>query len=1184
MAITYNGTTNTITVVGGFFAGTTHATNLTTTEFRDDTAFTGSTPTTWQDRYIWFYNAYTNFSNLEKVVRRVKGTVFQRIPITGDYPWLQTYPSTPYVASYTLRDIYDADIAGGWGKVQLLGTDMYKISAKIIIGDGTTPSFLTMRFGMIDFGTTISDKYGIYVKAKGYFQQGEMYAGLPQGGGSFRLWSNGSTDFQVNNGIWRAINTNVQLAYNFTQEGTSSIVEFNHCKLDGFLSNIGVLYYAANGETIITDSGSAHTSADSYRNFVWTFRNNPTLNNALFSHNVLMDFQRIVLNYNLYVNNLVVGNGDVGITVTKFDSAQPHYVTFVEPTNLNINNISITNNNMTVPVYASISQTYSCNIVNTSGTVIANALVDFTDVNLENKGTYITDSNGAISSQSIAVASRRLWIDVNTSFIFAPYKIRYFNYGKLPLEFSQEFNSSVSEKIILFDDINISKTYAEAMAIVGVTVNDGVYSDSGGNLYSYQVDCGGNSLLDTYHNIAARLATNDSNDTVALALRTRSIEILKTANGANFFGTKGYIFINYTGLLDFTISNDGVKFTPLIYSFFSITNLQLGSEIQIYDEYNNSIGGIESTISSTFVFQYDYIGTSSNISVIIFHKEYQPVSFTDILDGIDKTIPVFQVYDRVYFNPPAPEVPINYLNTTKNSSLVFTLNDLMSGTTYKSNVFDTGDVNDITIISQPTNGGVIVDHNNDTFTYTPPTDFIGIEEFSFKPVYDSEYEGTIPNSIARCDVALFRGQGYENWIILGDSISYMVWQSGTNYQLRFNKKHKELYGRELNIYNEAVGGWHTSHLKNAINTILAKYPNLDPTKTLVTVSIGTNNIQGWRLADATTKATQRLAIKNDLTYIKNAIDGYGFTFEIMQVPFLPFDTGNAAESVWSMTNDIMLHEELGALPWNYEDDGINDVAALLTPDFINSNGEPIDQLYNQTYLFRDNAYADIVHPTEWGRWLFQQYVLDTVFLFNAFGKKPLRVNTNLNHQAVINLTDATHVAGLVTDLNNRLPNNIDYTAGVTNVPIYLNDGTQSPWTITISNNGTLVSSGNDDSAVEEYLPNDYLNYGIEVPYGQTLTITINGLTINNIYKFQAIGSFAGTQRIGVLTDSVRNLSSVCSAGLFSKDNNVTFIANTREYYDLTLIPSATSITLTLSTYGIQTAAYINAIQMWLLAT
>lgn len=256
----------------------------------------------------------------------------------------------------------------------------------------------------------------------------------------------------------------------------------------------------------------------------------------------------------------------------------------------------------------------------------------------------------------------------------------------------------------------------------------------------------------------------------------------------------------------------------------------------------------------------------------------------------------------------------------------------------------------------------------------------------------------------------------------------------------------------------------------------------------------------------------------------------------------------------------------------------------LTPEFVNADGETIDQLYNYTHQFRDNGYSDIVHPSEWGRWLFQQCVLDTTFLYNAFGKKPLRINKNLNHQAVINLTDATHVAGLVTDLNNRLPNNIDYTAGITNVPIYLNDGTQSPWTITISNNGTLAASGNDNLADEEFLPNDYLNYGIEVPYGQTLTITINGLTINNIYKFQAIGSFAGTQRVGVLTDSVRNLSSTCSAGLFSKDNGVTFIANTREYYDLTLIPSATSITLTLSTYGIQTAAYINAIQMWLLAT
>ena len=206
-----------------------------------------------------------------------------------------------------------------------------------------------------------------------------------------------------------------------------------------------------------------------------------------------------------------------------------------------------------------------------------------------------------------------------------------------------------------------------------------------------------------------------------------------------------------------------------------------------------------------------------------------------------------------------------------------------------------------------------------------------------------------------------------------------------------------------------------------------------------------------------------------------------------------------------------------------------------------------------------------------------------MFLYNAFGKKPITIDKTLNHKATINLTNDVATAGSVLDINDRFPNNLDYTAGITDAPIYMNDETLSPWTISISNNGSLVASGNDMGAAEEFLPNDYLTYGVEIPNGQTLTITISGLTANNIYKFQAIGSYNAANRTGRLSDPVRNLSSSCKAGLFTKDN-VNFIANTRSYYDLTLIPTSTSITLSLTTFDpSQVAAYINAIQFWLLA-
>ncbi len=1189
MPITYNAGTNTITIVGGFNSGTSHATDVSTTYIRDDSAFTNNTPATWQNRYIWFPNNYTDATTLERVVRRVSGTKYNGIPITPDYPWETTYPNTAYVASYTWKDVYDASIAGSWGVVEMLGTSMFRINAYVILGDGTTPTFLSFQFGMIDFGIPETQKFGFLIKTKAFYQQGEMFAGLPQGGGGFRLYANSSATSKIDGGIWSSYNTNLQLANQFNQSGTTSIFYLNRCKVDNFLSNINGLWYVAAGETNIKNSGMAQITADSYRNFTWTFRNNPTLDNATFSHNSIVSFQRVVLDYYLYVRNLIIGAGDVTINVNKYDSLQPHNVIFVNPTNLNIANIVLTNDNMTLPVYVQISQSYNCQLIDSSGSNITSGLIDLTDVSLENKGRFITASSGSITEQSVSVAWRRLWIGIDSTTLLAPYKIRYFKYGKVPLELSQDFNKSISEKIILSTDSNITLSYATAMAISGVTIVEGVFSDAARNVYSFQVDCGGNTLSDAFHNLSARLATDDANDTSALLARTRSIEVIKTADGSSFFGTAGYLIINYSGTLDFTVANDGTKYTPLAYSTYTVTNLYPGSEVRVYDSTTgDQLGGIESTISSVFAHQYDYHGINATVNFVIFHKEYQPVSFTAVLDGLSTSIPVFQIYDRVYYNPPTPEIPINYLPTSKNTPILFTLAELVNGTTYRNEAFNFSELTGVVITNQPPNGN-LVDNGNGTFTYTPDTDYLGIDEFTFMPTYNTTYEGVIQPAKGRFDVALFRGNSFDNWIILGDSISFQVFsgvaslEGGTLYY-RFNMKHEQLYGKQINVYNEAVGGWHAYHVKDSINTILAKYADLDPDKTLVTISIGTNNLQGLRLANETLKQNSRNTIASDLAIIKTAIESYGFTFQILEIPFLTFDTGNSADSVWSSTDNVLYHENYGALDWNDGTNGINDTAATLTPEFTNLvTGNTIEQLYNHTYQYRDTGNSDIVHPNNWGCYLYQQCLLDTVFLYNAFGKKPITIDKTLNHKATINLTNDVATAGSVLDINDRFPNNLDYTAGITDAPIYMNDETLSPWTISISNNGSLVASGNDMGAAEEFLPNDYLTYGVEIPNGQTLTITISGLTANNIYKFQAIGSYNAANRTGRLSDPVRNLSSSCKAGLFTKDN-VNFIANTRSYYDLTLIPTSTSITLSLTTFDpSQVAAYINAIQFWLLA-
>lgn len=117
----------------------------------------------------------------------------------------------------------------------------------------------------------------------------------------------------------------------------------------------------------------------------------------------------------------------------------------------------------------------------------------------------------------------------------------------------------------------------------------------------------------------------------------------------NFSGS-GDLIINATGTSNtstFIITGPGLSVTvdnPVTLSF---TGLKPNTEVRIYDpETREELAGIENT-SGTFSYQYNF-SPEREIIYVIFNVEYQPIKLRLILPSVDTSLPIQQVFDRVF--------------------------------------------------------------------------------------------------------------------------------------------------------------------------------------------------------------------------------------------------------------------------------------------------------------------------------------------------------------------------------------------------------------------------------------------------------------------------------------------------------------------------------------------------------
>ena len=118
----------------------------------------------------------------------------------------------------------------------------------------------------------------------------------------------------------------------------------------------------------------------------------------------------------------------------------------------------------------------------------------------------------------------------------------------------------------------------------------------------------------------------------------------------NFSGT-GDLVINASGTSNtssFIITGSG---TVTIDNPVSLTfsGLEPDTEVRIYDLDRNELDGIENT-SGTFTYSYNY-SPDTDIIYVIFNLQYEAIKEQLTLPANDTTLPIRQVFDRVYSNP-----------------------------------------------------------------------------------------------------------------------------------------------------------------------------------------------------------------------------------------------------------------------------------------------------------------------------------------------------------------------------------------------------------------------------------------------------------------------------------------------------------------------------------------------------
>ena len=723
--------------------------------------------------------------------------------------------------------------------------------------------------------------------------------------------------------------------------------------------------------------------------------------------------------------------------------------------------------------------------------------------------------------------------------------IRIRKYDYTPYETNSYFNRDEVKFFYTGTKIvDLSKTYDEALNLSGVQMipNPG-YSEHD-KYWNWTLDCGGNDLNDVYLYLKAVTSTNDD------FWGTNGLDwwlmLEKDGDGyASVWGGvgNGVRVINYAGLLTKEQSDDGSYYVPSRFASLRLKNLVPNSEIRItsYIEDNN-VEIIDQVEDTTDHYTYSYIWTEDKtVTVTIFHPRYLPVVRTVNLTVYDQEIIIEQEEDRNFYDPSAPRLDTPTFSMKRNTDKVLSIDDIYAGSTFEGGSFNTANVDYLEITIQPSNG-TLTDNGDGTFTYTPSTDWTGVDTFEFMPHYTIEYAGIIKKQTVTINVLrYYSDKQLDNIVIIGDSILEQLfgatrYWSGTNGRtyftndFYFHNHFKVAYNRDVNLYQRAIGGYTIGQLIDNFDGILpVDFQELEG-NTLVYCFIGTNDM-----------ATDRYGTDEDKKeHLARIYDGYTTLKQMIQDRFpnwyIVFDENIAISYKWDSNPDHVVfdeanltwaHEELGSAQYNYSL-GITEpdkdlramIRDLIDAEFKTSYNSTLLQLYNWSRNhFIWTGEKDDVHPTmDLGADLFHINFIDTLLLYFEYGVKPVEIDQNGWNDITINLSDSQVIEDKTktdggTGVRSTEINNWDITANstITNVIDWQNNGTgvnielydpddnSAIPTIVDINPSDIKRFEEGFFTFHEYM---YKAWEIRKPW----VIKFTGLTDGHIYRFQFWGT------------------------------------------------------------------------------
>lgn len=128
-----------------------------------------------------------------------------------------------------------------------------------------------------------------------------------------------------------------------------------------------------------------------------------------------------------------------------------------------------------------------------------------------------------------------------------------------------------------------------------------------------------------------------------------------TGNEVVYNTSGGSVTISVTSGDAPSVRNSGSSTTTIVtgQKTLTLTGLVSGSEVRIYPSGSTTeLAGIEES-NTTFQYTYTYV-SDQDVNVVVFALNYLPIFLPLVLGGSDASVPIQQVRDRQYLNPPGP--------------------------------------------------------------------------------------------------------------------------------------------------------------------------------------------------------------------------------------------------------------------------------------------------------------------------------------------------------------------------------------------------------------------------------------------------------------------------------------------------------------------------------------------------